>query len=86
MAFIDWAKIENLNLRGMVMRTEKRIDLRDLPEYAQQEVYDFYLLIKQRVLEKRAISGAGESALLSEKCLAEDWDRPEEDEAWQAFQ
>ncbi len=27
-----------------------------------------------------------ESALLSEAALAKDWNRPEEDEAWQAFQ
>ena len=68
------------------MTTEKQIDLRDLPEEAQQAVYDFYLLIRQRVREKQAIVEVGESALLSEQSLAEDWDRPEEDEAWQAFQ
>ncbi len=51
----------------------KPIDLRDLPEDAQREVYDFYLFVKQR-------------ALLSEKSLAEDWNKPEEDEAWKAFQ
>jgi hypothetical protein len=51
-----------------------------------------------QLLEKVAISGtrralvtileedpsivAGEAALLSEQALAEDWNRPEEDEAW----
>ena len=68
------------------MAVEEHIDLRDLPEAAQQEVYDFYLLVRQRVLEDQAILAAGEGALLGEKALAEDWDRPEEDEAWQAFQ
>lgn len=63
----------------------KQIDLRDLPEDAQREVYDFYLFVKQRTLEKQSISQAGESALLSEKSLAEDWEKPEEDEAWKAF-
>ena len=68
------------------MAVEEHIDLRDLPEAAQQEVYDFYLTIRQRVREEQAIVAAGEGALLGEKALAEDWDRPEEDEAWQAFQ
>ena len=66
------------------MAVEEHIDLRDLPEAAQQEVYDFYLFVRQRVLEDQAILAAG--ALLGEKALSEDWDRPEEDEAWQAFQ
>ena len=69
------------------MAVEDHIDLRDLPEAAQQEVYDFYLFVRQRVLERpEAILAAGEGALLGEKALAEDWDRPEEDEAWQTFQ
>ena len=68
------------------MAVEEHMDLRDLPEAAQQEVYDFYLTIRQRVREEKAIVAAGEGALLSEKGLAEDWIRPEEDEAWQAFQ
>ena len=68
------------------MAVEDHIDLRDLPESAQQEVYDFYLFVRQRVLEDQAVLAAGEGALLGEKALSEDWDRPEEDEAWQAFQ
>ena len=68
------------------MTLANHIDLRDLPESAQQEVYDFYLSIRQRVREEQAIVAAGEGALLSEKGLAEDWIRPEEDEAWQVFQ
>ena len=68
------------------MQTIPQIDLNVLPEDAQQEVYDFYLFIKQRVSEKKIIASAGESALLSEKSLAEDWDTKEEDEAWKDFQ
>ena len=63
----------------------KQIDLRDLPEDAQREVYDFYLFVKQRALEKQSILQAVESALLSEKSLAEDWNKPDEDKAWKAF-
>ena len=64
----------------------KQINLQGLPESAQQEVYDFYLFIKQRVCDKGILSEAGESALLSEKSLSEDWNRIEEDEAWHIFQ
>ena len=34
------------------------------------------------ILEDRTGAAAPESALLSEAALAEDWNRPEEDEAW----
>ncbi len=34
------------------------------------------------ILEDRPVPGASESALLSEPALAEDWNRPEEDQAW----
>lgn len=34
------------------------------------------------ILEDRPAAGTHESALLSEASLAEDWNRPEEDEAW----
>lgn len=68
------------------MISVKQIDLQGLPENAQQEVYDFYLFIKQRVNEKQILYKAGESALLSEKSLSEDWDKAEEDKAWQEFQ
>ena len=33
------------------------------------------------ILEERAAAGVSESALLSEAALAQDWNRPEEDEA-----
>ncbi len=38
------------------------------------------------ILEERAGTGVPESALLSEAALAEDWNRPEEDEAWSHLQ
>lgn len=34
------------------------------------------------ILEERPTDRPGETALLSESALAEDWERPEEDEAW----
>ena len=38
------------------------------------------------ILEDRQVADPSESALLSEAALAEDWDRPEEDEAWSHLQ
>lgn len=38
------------------------------------------------ILEDRASAGVSESALLSEAALAQDWNRPEEDEAWSHLQ
>ena len=38
------------------------------------------------ILEERPIPGIAESALLSEAALAEDWNRPEEDDAWSHLQ
>ena len=82
------------------MTTNGHIDLSDLPAEAQQEVHDFYLFVKQRLLKRSAIpdthTGASlahtrpsketESALLSEKSLSEDWNRTSEDVAWKDFQ
>ena len=64
----------------------KSIDLSVLPEAAQQEVYDFFLFVKQRVKDQEAVSNVGECAHLSENTLAVDWNAAEEDRAWQNLQ
>jgi hypothetical protein len=38
------------------------------------------------ILEEQPTAGISETALLSEQALAEDWNRPEEDEAWSHLQ
>jgi hypothetical protein len=38
------------------------------------------------ILEEQPVERAAEGALLSEPALAEDWNRPEEDEAWAPLQ
>jgi hypothetical protein len=38
------------------------------------------------ILEEAPSAEASETALLSEQALAEDWSRPEEDEAWSHLQ
>jgi len=38
------------------------------------------------ILDEHPVTQAPETALLSETALAEDWNRPEEDEAWSHLQ
>ena len=38
------------------------------------------------ILEEQPMVGVSETALLSEQALGEDWNRPEEDEAWSHLQ
>ncbi len=38
------------------------------------------------ILEEEPIAPPNEEALMSEKALAEDWKKPEEDEAWSYLQ
>ena len=38
------------------------------------------------ILEEHPTAGVSETALLSEQALGEDWNRPEEDEAWSHLQ
>ncbi len=56
-----------------------------LPESMQQEVYDFVEFMCAKI-GRQALSSKHEPALLSEKALAVDWNRPEEDEAWASYQ
>lgn len=38
------------------------------------------------ILDEQPETGISDTAILSEKVLAEDWDRPEEDQAWSHLQ
>ncbi|HVO26844.1 MAG TPA: hypothetical protein VMW56_24810 [Candidatus Margulisiibacteriota bacterium] len=38
------------------------------------------------ILEEQPATGISETAFLSEQALGEDWNRPEEDEAWSHLQ
>jgi hypothetical protein len=49
-----------------------------IPEPALDEVLDFVRFLKSRSLRER-----WETALASERALAQDWLSPEEDAAWQ---
>ncbi len=52
-------------------------EIEGVPGPLLQEVVDFV-----RFLKAKGASGRMETALLSERSLARDWLRPEEDEAW----
>ena len=60
-----------------------RHEWQKLPAEAQQEVLDFFLLVKAKYEQQEKGS---EPALLSEHALAEGWLNKEEDEAWAKFQ
>ena len=53
-----------------------------LPPEKQSEVLDFIVFLQQRASALQPALIVAETALLSEAALAEDWMRPEEDEAW----
>jgi len=52
-------------------------EIETLPAACLDDVVDFVAWIKQRKLSK-----IPETMLLSEAALSNDWDSPEEDEAW----
>ncbi len=62
-----------MNTRELI---EKELDV--LPEPLQRAVYDFV-----RFLRSKAVGDTFNGLLASESVLAQDWDTPEEDAAWQ---
>ncbi|OQY28828.1 MAG: hypothetical protein B6244_05940 [Candidatus Cloacimonetes bacterium 4572_55] len=57
----------------------KQLDISVLPQKAQEELYDFFLFLKQRYQEKWIDSDVGEAAILSEQSFGED------NKAWSHF-
>ena len=53
-----------------------------LPEEKQREILDFVSFVYSKFSKQEL----NETALLSENVLAIDWDREEEDKAWEKFQ
>jgi hypothetical protein len=56
-----------------------------LPEQEQEEVFNL-ISSQQKRFTRRKLKPISETALLSESALATDWNRPEEDDAWDAQQ
>jgi hypothetical protein len=65
------------------MQVIKEQDWKTLPEHAQQEIYDFYLFIKQRY-EKRIQVDKSETLALSNHSAntVEQWLDESEDSVW----
>ena len=68
------------------MNTIKLQDWQSLPEYAQKEVYDFFLFIKQKYLLKKQSDGivSNDIPVYSDHSanLVEDWLDDSEDAIW----
>ena len=59
-------------------------DWQTLPEYAQREIYDFFLFIKSRIVTTPLPHDAIETRAFSNHSAntVEDWLSPTEDEIW----
>ena len=68
----------------LLEQIEKQLSV--LPLEKQSEVLDFIAFLQQRANALQPALIVSETALLSEAALAEDWMRPEEDEAWAHLQ
>ncbi len=68
------------------MEITKQFDLSVLPEKAQNELYNFYLFLKQQYFVDKLKNNTEDTTLLSEQALAKDWNKAEEDKAWENFQ
>ena len=66
----------------MTLLEQIKKQLSALPPEKQSEVLDFIEFLQQRANVLQPALIVAETALLSEAALAEDWMRPEEDEAW----
>jgi hypothetical protein len=58
-------------------------EIKSLPSVLLEEVADYIGYIKQKYMINKNGMVVNEITLVSEKSLAKDWLKPEEDEAWQ---
>lgn len=66
----------------MIQTIEAVIDEQGKVQPLQDVTFPFGRRALVTILDEKPVSVVSETALLSEATLAEDWDRPEEDEAW----
>jgi len=66
------------------MQTITEQDWQTLPEPVQQELYDFFLFLKQRYAQQRNINDDSETLAFSNHSAntVEEWLSEEEDEIW----
>lgn len=55
-------------------------EIEQVPEPFLDEVLDFIQFLKRKVIKERM-----DTAIASESSLKKDWEKPEEDEAWQSL-
>jgi len=64
----------------MIIREQLKKELKDIPDNLLEEVYEYVRYLKYKIsLKEEKI----ETHYASEMVLGKDWDRKEEDEAWQ---
>lgn len=78
--------ITESKVRGMIQTLEAEIDQHGSVKLAKSVHLDRSYRALVMIMPDETASGAGECALLSEAALAEDWNNPEEDAAWQHLQ
>lgn len=66
----------------MIQTIEAVIDEQGKVQLLQDITFPFGRRALVTILDEKPVSAVSETPLLSEATLAEDWDRPEEDEAW----
>lgn len=68
----------------MMIQAITEQDWRTLPEYAQHEVYDFFVFIKERYIEKQRSQDELETRAFSNHSAntVEEWRNEKEDELW----
>lgn len=52
-------------------------EIKNTPEGLLKELYDYLLFLRQKQQSDKILTH-----IVSEKSLSQDWDSPEEDEAW----
>ena len=70
----------------MIITIEAVIDEHGKIQPLQDVIFPFGRRALITILDEKPASVVSETALLSEAALAEDWNTPEEDEAWEYLQ
>lgn len=78
--------MRNTGWVGMIRTIEATIDQKGHISLSEPVTLSSSCSALVLILDEKPLIRLNEESLLREAALAEDWDRPEEDEAWQHFQ
>ncbi len=72
----------SMNARYLVVSTKKLLiqAIEEVPEPFLMELLDYVQFLQSKIAREKL-----DVTILSESCLAKDWLKPEEDEAWQGL-